>query len=731
MTIKKHLKSALIYLPAVAGLVFAPLATAFSQNTSAASFDYNVNLSDLTFSAGSSAYEEILNFTQDDYADFLAAYTSGSLPAIYTTDFLYDGAGMVKTPDLDDFIEAGSDDAKIKTLSIKAVNINTSGDISFTGSLTGGMIALDTNDLTADANIILNGVSLDTDSKKAPAVYVYNKDINYTDHKVTIKTTTGSNNYLEGGKFKKVSLVGSDELSSYAGRYSGTAATYYNNYPSYYGIYTSAEAANVRFAKVTADNEDLQDGDPYYFYKGSGVISSDIDLEFNGTGNLSVVSKKKEGIETKGNLTFSGGTGEYYIEAMDDALNTTTSRSAGSTVRNTLTIDVARLGAVVNADADEGDAIDSNGELIINGGEIYAFAHPTSGDDGLDSDGGTYINGGTVFATGNMSDAISENSAQDFMKLNFASAQPADTIITITDANYKPIIALGSARQFKTLTYSSPDLTKSTYHVFTNGAVNQGSDMKVIPIDDGTNVVVSNIKTYTLGTEQQYSSAGNNGGPGGMDGGPSGTPGSDGFTPGSDGFTPGSDGFTPGDGGTPPSGGPDGFAPGDGSVPGADDSKPGGPSGGFGGLGLGASDGYSNFFLLAENSHTFNGITDFAESEMNGKSSTADDSSDTPSDNIPDNTPDNTPDNIPSDGAADNTPSGVPSPTDGGSANTPTSTETHGVIATPQTGVITAEDHSGTILPLTWTVAAPGVGTTFLLLFLRSRRHTVSFDDLP
>ena len=44
---------------------------------------------------------------------------------------------------------------------------------------------------------------------------MYNEDITYTGCKVTIKTATGSKNYIEGGKLKKVSLIGSDELSNY------------------------------------------------------------------------------------------------------------------------------------------------------------------------------------------------------------------------------------------------------------------------------------------------------------------------------------------------------------------------------------------------------------------------------------------------------------------------------------------------------------------------------------
>ena len=218
------------------------------------------------------------------------------------------------------------------------------------------MISVNTNNTKGDINIILNGVNIDTDSKKVPAILVYNKDITYTLSKVTIIPKENSKNYIEGGKLKKISLIGSDELDSYT---------------NYYGVYTKEEINNILFAKIQADNEDLQDGDPYYFYKGAGAISSYIDLYFEGSGYLEVTSKNKEGIETKGNLTFSSGIGDYVVNALDDCLNTTTT-SKQNNARNTLTIDVNTLTAIVDAgdDVDEGDSIDSNGKLIINGGTI-------------------------------------------------------------------------------------------------------------------------------------------------------------------------------------------------------------------------------------------------------------------------------------------------------------------------------------------------------------------------
>ncbi len=468
-----------------------------SINVNADSKILYVKLDSLEYSTNKNDYSSITEYKTLE--DFLKDYNSNNLPSIYVTDFLFDGVTSVKTPDLDDFILNDSNDTKIKTLEIKVININTIGNIEFSGEITGAMIGVDTNNKKGDINIILNNVSIDTDSKKAPAIYVYNKDKNYTDCKVTIKTLSNTKNYIEGGKLKKVSLLESEELEKYSSYYSNDSLSNYNKYSSYYGIYTKNEIDSILFATVTADSEDLKDGDPYYYYKASGAISSDIDLYFEGEGFLSVTSKNKEGIETKGNLTFSGGTGDYEIYSQDDCLNTTTANSSTQTVRNDLTIDVNSLIAQVDSLADEGDAIDSNGQLIINGGTIYAFAHPTSQDAGLDSGNGTYINGGTVISTGNMTDQISNDSKQKYIYASFDKIDK-DTLVVIKNQNDKIITAFKTNREIKSILYSSEDFDYESYKIYIGGVID----------GEETNGLYTKINSYTNGEEITFKDVGIN-----------------------------------------------------------------------------------------------------------------------------------------------------------------------------------------------------------------------------
>ena len=425
----------------------------------------SVNLSDLTYKE-SSDYTDLKVYTIDDFESFLSDYESGNLPQVYVTKFVFDGVGMYKTYDLDDFIDEGND-LSVDVLSTTAVNVNTTGNVILSGDLK-GMVLVNTNDIDGDINIVLNGVNIDSDSKKIPAFYVYNKDISYSEHKITISASSDTKNYIEGGKFKKVSLIGSDELSSYSSKYTGETSSWYSDYTNYYGVYTSDQIDDIIFAKVTASSDDLKDGDPYYFYKGAGAISSDIDLYFNGSGYLEVISKNKEGIETKGNLVFSGGIGDYVVNAYDDCLNTTTKN--GDNVRNDMIIDVNSLTAIVDLDADEGDALDSNGTLTINGGTIIALSHPGA-DAGLDSSNGTYINGGTVIATGDMYDEVKSDSKQTFIGLSFSDRIVSDDIITLVDSNDNVIFSYKTDRTYSNLIYSSSKLVDGDYSLYKNGTV--------------------------------------------------------------------------------------------------------------------------------------------------------------------------------------------------------------------------------------------------------------------
>jgi hypothetical protein len=338
------------------------------------------------------------------------------------------------------------------------ININSSGTYEFTGDLSDGQISINSNKVNGNVTIILNNANITC--KNAPAIFVYNSETDSSTCNVTIKTTNGTTNTVSGGKIKQ-----------------------------------SVEGWSDQSELLYYVDKGYDDDQQYYErYKYDGAISADISLTFEGEGTLIVNALKKEGIESKRDITINSGS--YIINSLDDGINACTDNES------VITINGGNILVNVESDAEEGDGIDSNGYIYINGGTVYAFACETSQDNGLDSDCGTYINGGTVVATGNMADAVSTDSKQEFMQLQFNSKVEKDTLITITDENKTPIVAFSADRSYSILTISTSDFTSGDHYAYEGGTVSGTSE----------NGLYTQISSYTLGTEKEYSSVSDMGG---------------------------------------------------------------------------------------------------------------------------------------------------------------------------------------------------------------------------
>ena len=247
----------------------------------------------------------------------------------------------------------------------------------------------------------------------------------------------------------------------------------------------------------------------------------------------------------------------------------------------------------------EGDGIDSNGFLTINGGTIVTLANYRA-DGGIDADRGIALNGGTVVALGGRNDAVDATSKQTYMELTFASTKPAGTLIRIEDANGNEVMTFKAERQYQSVTFSSPELEMNKiYYVYSGGSVTGASEK------DGLYAIGG---VYSGGTRQQYT--GNASGWGGMGGNQGGEmPNSmrpDGGTP-PDGFDPSQMPQRPdGDAGQRPEGDgqnqmPEGFTP-----PQAGERPTSNGN-------MSATGESSAEFILTAQTRTFSGVSDWTE----------------------------------------------------------------------------------------------------------------------
>ena len=119
-------------------------------------------------------------------------------------------------------------------------------------------------------------------------------------------------------------------------------------------------------------------------------VSMEIGGEEKGSGILNVRSTTFEGLDDELHLTINGG--YIHIYSQDDGINVNEDGVSVFTMNGGTLHIFAGLGA-------EGDVIDSNGYIVVNGG-LIAGGTPSVADDILDSDCGSTVNGGEVINIG-------------------------------------------------------------------------------------------------------------------------------------------------------------------------------------------------------------------------------------------------------------------------------------------------------------------------------------------
>lgn len=191
----------------------------------------------------------------------------------------------------------------------------------------------------------------------------------------------------------------------------------------------------------------------------NGVIYSNGSLVINGAGTLNIFSNQyqSEGIATDDNdITINGGI--INIEANDDGIN------AGGDNGGTITINDGDLRIIAS-----GDGIDSNDNLVINGGITYVSGSSNGGDAGLDADNGIEINGGLVISLGlDMLQIPEDSSKQSSLIFELDEDISKGTLITLIKDN-EIIVSFIAIQDFRNLIISSQSIDNGTYSLYQKG----------------------------------------------------------------------------------------------------------------------------------------------------------------------------------------------------------------------------------------------------------------------
>lgn len=123
---------------------------------------------------------------------------------------------------------------------------------------------------------------------------------------------------------------------------------------------------------------------------------------------------------------------------------------------------------VVNAD---GDGLDSNGSLYIDGGSVTVYGPTNDGNGALDiGDGGdavAEITGGTVQIAGSSGMAVTfdDTSTQYSVMYVFEESQAAGTTVTLSESEGNVIAEMTPEKAFQSVIFSNADLKEGTYTI--------------------------------------------------------------------------------------------------------------------------------------------------------------------------------------------------------------------------------------------------------------------------
>ena len=204
-------------------------------------------------------------------------------------------------------------------------------------------------------------------------------------------------------------------------------------------------------------NITIADG-TYTLATGDDGVHADDALIVNG-GTITV-TESYEGLE---GLTVTINDGTIDITASDDGINT-----AGEKMELN--------GGYIHILAG-GDGVDSNGDLTINGGEIYIDGPSDNGNSAIDygDRSSAYVNGGTLVAIGSsgMAEVMSDSSKQKVLMVKLGEQMEAGDVV-LTDSEGNVIVSYTALKTYDCVIISTAEVESgATYTLTTSGTTTE------------------------------------------------------------------------------------------------------------------------------------------------------------------------------------------------------------------------------------------------------------------
>lgn len=235
-------------------------------------------------------------------------------------------------------------------------------------------------------------------------------------------------------------------------------------------------------------NITIADG-TYTLATGDDGVHADDALTVNG--DTITVTESYEGLE---GLTVTINDGTIDITASDDGINT-----AGGTDQSGFGTFGDHFKGMDSADDETeettdkemwmelnggyihilagGDGVDSNGDLTINGGEIYIDGPSDNGNSAIDygDRSSAYVNGGMLVAIGSsgMAEGMSDSSKQEVLMVKLGEQMEAGDVV-LTDSEGNVIVSYTALKSYDCVIISTAEVESgATYTLTTSGTTTE------------------------------------------------------------------------------------------------------------------------------------------------------------------------------------------------------------------------------------------------------------------
>ncbi len=425
--------------------------------------------------------------TEETAASTSGQSASASVPNVENTTI--DIANMFTDRDLvQTFDEAGAVTVNLNSpsnadgvsVSGDTITISKEGVYILTGTLANGTVKVEGAD-TDKIQLVLDNASINSNSyagiyvKNADKVFITTKEgtTNTVSNGGTFTQTDDSN--VDGAIFAKDTITLNGKGTLNVTSKSGHGIVSKDNVKITGGTLNvdSADSGiqgkdsvriaggdiNIKAAQDAIHSENDEDATKGFVYIQDGNVTIDAydDAIHAGPeiliagGNIKITNCY-EGYEAD-IVNIAGGSSD--VTASDDATN----------AMNTLRISDGKV--YLNAG---GDALDSNGDIIITGGETYASGSTNNGDSVLDYDGKASISGGILVATGmsGMAQNMGSESTQGSI-LTATQNQSAGTTIEIKDESGNTLCSYTAPKAYDSVVISAPEIKKGGTYTVTAG----------------------------------------------------------------------------------------------------------------------------------------------------------------------------------------------------------------------------------------------------------------------